>query len=276
MSITFATVLIGAGVFFFMMPSNVSVGSVAALAMVLQHFIPLSVSALTMIMNVVLLIIGFLFIGRTFGAKTVYTAMLLPTVIGILEVCFPDNVSLTGDQFLDVLCYCVVVGLGQAMLFGRNASSGGLDIVAKLMNKYLRMELGKAVGIAGIAVALSSALVCDTKTVILSLIGTYFNGILVDYFIFGATSKKRVCIISQKEEEILNFILHTLHSGATKYHAYGAYSNTQRMEINTIVDKHEYQKLMNFITATDPDAFITVYSVHETIYKPKPIVKQEK
>lgn len=269
--ITAATVLIAVAVYFFMMPSKVSVGSVAAFAMVLSNFVPLSVATLTMIMNIALLILGFVFIGKEFGIKTVYTAILLPGVIGTFEVLFPENPSWTNDQVLDVICYCVLVAIGQAILFGRNASSGGLDIVAKFMNKFLHMELGKAVGLAGMAVALSSALVYDAKTVALSVLGTYFNGIVLDHFIFGATLKRRVCIISQKEDEILQFILHELHSGATKYHAYGAYSDAQHTEINAIVDKNEYLKLMNFITEVDPDAFVTVYSVNEVRYKPKEI-----
>lgn len=267
--ITFAIALVAIAVYFFMIPSNVSVGSIAALAMVLAHFIPLSVATLTMLMNIVLLIISVLIIGKAFGAKTIYAAMLLPTFIGILEVVFPNQQSLTQDQMLDVLCYCVIVSFAQALLFTRNASSGGLDIVAKLMNKYLHMELGKAVGLAGMAVALSAAFVSDAKTVALSVLSTYFNGLVVDHFIFGSTIKKRVCIISKREKDILEFILHELHSGATKYHAYGAYSDTQQVEINTIVDKNEYQKLMNFIRKTDPDAFVTVYAVNELMYKPK-------
>lgn len=267
--ITFAIALVAIAVYFFMIPSNVSVGSIAALAMVLAHFIPLSVATLTMLMNIVLLIISVLIIGKAFGAKTIYAAMLLPTFIGILEVVFPNQQSLTQDQMLDVLCYCVIVSFAQALLFTRNASSGGLDIVAKLMNKYLHMELGKAVGLAGMAVALSAVFVSDAKTVALSVLSTYFNGLVVDHFIFGSTIKKRVCIISKREKDILEFILHELHSGATKYHAYGAYSDTQQVEINTIVDKNEYQKLMNFIRQTDPDAFVTVYAVNELMYKPK-------
>jgi len=269
--ITFATALVAVGVFFFMMPSNVTVGSIAGLAIVLSNFIPLSVSVLTMIMNVVLLIVGFLLIGKEFGIKTVYTAMLLPTLMGVLEILFPNNKSLTGDQTLDVVCYCCIVSIAQAMLFLRNASSGGLDIIAKIMNKYLHMELGKAIGFVGMISALASAFVFDAKTVALSVLGTYFNGIVLDHFIFGTTIKKRVCILSKKDKEILDFILNELHSGATKYHAYGAYTDAQQIEINTIVDKNEYLKLMNFITKTDPDAFVTVYAVNEMRYKPKEI-----
>lgn len=269
--ITIGTAIVSVSVFFFMMPSNVTVGSVAGLAMVLSNFVPVSVSMLTMIMNVGLLILGFIFIGKEFGVKTVYTAMLMPALMGVLEMIFPNNQSLTGDQTLDVVCYCTLVSVGMAMLFTRNASSGGLDIVAKFMNKYLRMDLGKAVSIAGMVAALASALVYDKKTVVLSVIGTYFNGLVVDHFIFGTTMKKRVCIISKYEKEILDFILHELHSGATKYHAYGTYSDAQYTEINTIVDKNEYLKLINFVTKKDPDAFVTVYTVNEMMYKPKVI-----
>ena len=146
--ITFGTAIVAASVFFFLVPGKVSVGSISGLAIVLSNFIPLSVSALTMIMNVILLIVGFMFFGKEFGIKTVYTSILLPTIMWILEVVFPNNQSLTGDQTLDVVCYCVFVSFGLAMLFVRNASSGGLDIIAKCMNKFLRMDLGKAMGVS--------------------------------------------------------------------------------------------------------------------------------
>ena len=165
--------------------------------------------------------------------------------------------------------YCFFVSIGLAILFNNNASSGGLDIVAKLMNKFLRIELGKAMSLAGMCVALSSALVYDKKIVVLSVLGTYFSGLLMDHFIFGSTIKKRVCIISKKEKEIREFILHELHSGATMYDAIGAYDEQHHREIITIVDKNEYMKLMNFITKTDAEAFVTVYAVNEIIYRPK-------
>lgn len=269
--ITAGITIVALAVFFFLMPSNVSIGGIAGLALLLANFIPLSVSALTMVMNVILLVIGFLFIGREFGVKTVYTSLLLPMEMGILEIIFPDSGSLTGDQTLDVVCYCVMVSAGMAILFNRNASSGGLDIVAKLMNKYLHMDLGKSASAAGMLIAVSSVLVADKKTVVLGILGTYFNGMVVDHFIFGSNLKRRVCIISAKDKEILSFILHELHSGATKYQAYGAYSDTARTEINAIVDKNEYLKLIKFITETDPDAFVTVYAVNEMMYKPKGI-----
>lgn len=267
--ITLATVIVAAAVFFFLIPSHVSVGSISGLAIVLGNFVPLNISVITLILNTLLLILGFLFIGREFGAKTVYTSFLLPVVLGVFEMMFPNNQSITNDAFLDVLCYIFVVSIGLALLFNRNASSGGLDIVAKFLNKYFRMDLGKAMSLAGMCVALSSALVYDKKIVVLSVLGTYLNGIALDHFIFGFNIKKRVCIISQREEEIRDFILHHLHSGATIYEAIGAYDGKPRKEIITIVDKNEYATLMTYVLKTDKNAFVTVYTVNEIIYRPK-------
>jgi uncharacterized membrane-anchored protein YitT (DUF2179 family) len=267
--ITVGTVIVAAAVFFFMLPSHVSVGSGAALAMVLSNFIPLSVSTITLIMNIGLLLIGFLLIGPEFGGKTVYCSILMPLVMGVFEGIFPDFQSITQDPALDVICYILVVGVGLSILFSRNASSGGLDIVAMLMNKYLKMDLGKAMSFSGMVVALSSALCYDSKTVILSLLGTYFGGMIVDHFIFGINIKRRVCVISEKLDAITDFVLNDLHSGATLNEIIGAYDNTPRREMITIVDKQEFKQLMDYIRKNDPKAFVTVYSVSEMRYIPK-------
>ena len=267
--ITVGTAIVAAAVFFFMLPSHVSVGSGAALAMVLSNFIPLSVSTITLIMNVGLLIIGFVLVGPEFGAKTIYCSILMPIMMGVFEVFFPSFQSITQDPLLDVICYILVVGIGLAILFSHNASSGGLDIVAKIMNKYLRMDLGKAMTYSGMAVALSSALCYDSKTVVLSLLGTYFGGMIVDHFIFGINIKRRVCVISSELDAIVDFVLHELHSGATLNEIIGAYDNTPRREMITIVDKNEHRQLMEYIRKIDPKAFVTVYSVSDMRYQPK-------
>ena len=267
--ITFGTIIVAAAVFFFMLPSHVSVGSGAALAMVLSNFIPLSVSTITLIMNIGLLIIGFVLVGPTFGAKTVYCSVLMPMVMGVFERIFPNFQSITQDPLLDVICYILVVGIGLAILFPRDASSGGLDIVAKIMNKYLHMDLGQAMSVSGIVVALSSALRYDAKTVVLSVLGTYFGGLVVDHFIFGMNIKRRVCVISAELEKIVQFVIHDLHSGATLNEIIGAYDNTPRREMIAIVDNQEYRRLMDFIRETDPKAFVTVYSVSDMRYMPK-------
>ena len=267
--LTVAVAIIAAAVYFFLVPSHTSVSSISGLGIVLSNFVPLQLSAITMILNVVLLIIGFFTCGREFGVKTVYTSVMLPLFLGLFEIIFPNFGSMTDSQELDVLCYILVVSVGLSILFNRNASSGGLDIVAKIMNKYLHMELGKAMSLSGMCVALSAALVYDKKTVALSILGTYFNGIVLDHFIFDHNIKRRVCIITKKEEKLRQFIIHDLHSGATIYEAIGAYNMEKRHEIITIVDKGEYQKLMKFINQEDPKAFITVYNVSNMRYQPK-------
>ena len=267
--LTVAVAIIAAAVYFFLVPSHTSVSSISGLGIVLSNFVPLQLSEITMILNVVLLIIGFFTCGREFGVKTVYTSVMLPLFLGLFEIIFPNFGSMTDSQELDVLCYILVVSVGLSILFNRNASSGGLDIVAKIMNKYLHMELGKAMSLSGMCVALSAALVYDKKTVVLSILGTYFNGIVLDHFIFDHNIKRRVCIITKKEEELRQFIIHDLHSGATIYEAIGAYNMEKRREIITIVDKGEYQKLMKFINQEDPKAFITVYNVSNMRYQPK-------
>ena len=267
--LTIAVAIIAAAVYFFLAPSHTSVSSISGLGIVLSNFVPLPLSAITMILNVVLLIIGFLTCGREFGAKTVYTSIMLPLILGLFEIIFPNFESMTGSQELDVLCYILVVSIGLSILFNRNASSGGLDIVAKIMNKYLHMELGRAMSLSGMCVALSAALVYDKKTVVLSILGTYFNGIILDHFIFDHNRKRRVCIITEKEEELRQFIIQELHSGATIYEAIGAYNFEKHNEIITIVDNSEYQKLINFINREDPKAFITIYNVSNMQYQPK-------
>lgn len=264
-----ATFIIAVAVYFFMKPSNTAISSVSALAIVLENIVPLTVAQLTMIMNVILLIVGFALFGSEFGFKTIYTSILLPVFLRIFEIIRPENISFTDDPFLDVILYVTLVSFGAALLFNDNASSGGLDIVAKILNKYLHIELGKAMSVAGIVIACSTIFFYDTKSVILSLLGTYINGLVLDHFIFGQNIKRRVCIITDKQKLVRNFILYDLQSGATLYEATGAYDMKTRQEIICIVTKPEYQKLMTFLEENDPSAFVTVYTVSEIRYIPK-------
>ena len=267
--ITFATFIVAVAVFFFMMPNNLAIASIAGLAVVLQKFIPLSVATISLIFNVGLLIIGFIFVGREFGGKTVYTSVILPIFVGIFEKLFPKYNGLTGDPFLDMICYIFIVSIGLSLLFNHNASSGGLDIIVKILNKYLHIDKGKAMSIAGMLVSLSAIFAYNTKTVVLSVLGTYLNGIILDYFLFGTNIKKKVCILSRKNEEIKKYILKNMHSGATLYKVIGAYNNEEHEEVVAIVNKREYGVLMQFIRRTDPDAFVTVSTINEVMYKPK-------
>lgn len=263
--VTVGTFIVSLAVFFFMIPSNVVVGSLTGLVMVLANFIPVKISVLTFIFNIVLLIIGFIFIGKEFGGKTVYSAIIMPLFLAIFEIIFPDNKSLTNDILIDTICYLLVVSVGLAMLFNVNASSGGLDIVAKILNKYMHVELGKAMSIAGMVTALSAILVYDTKTLVLSILATYANGIILDNFIDGYNRRKRVCILSTNHEQIQEFITNELKRGVTLYQAIGGYKKEERIEIVTILTRNEYAALLNYLHSIDQKAFVTVSTVNEVI-----------
>ena len=263
--ITLGIFIISMAVYFFMIPSNVIVGSFSGLVIVLANFVPLPISVMTFILNAVLLVIGFIFIGKEFGAKTVYTSIMLPAFLFIFEKIVPNNKSLTGDILIDTICYILVVSVGLAMLFNANASSGGLDIVAKIVNKYLHVEIGKAMTITGMCVAVSSILVYGTKEVILSILATYVNGIVIDNFIGGFNRRKRVCILSDHYEVVQKFITEELKRGVTLYTAMGGYNKTERIEIVTILTQNEYGKLLEYLHTVDMRAFVTVSTVNEVI-----------
>lgn len=264
-----ALAIIACAVFFFLVPSHASVSSIAGLAIILANFVPLSVATIVMILNIALLVLAFFLCGKEFFLKTTYASIVLPVFLYILERIFPNFTSFTNDPTLDVSCYIFLVSVGLAILFNRNASSGGLDILGKILNKYFHLDIGKSMSLVGMCIALSSAFVYDSKTVVLSVLGTYLNGMVLDHFIFGQSLKRRVCIVSEKEEEVRRFIVEKLHSGATIYEAIGAYKMEVRREIITIVTKSEYQKLINFMKKTDPKAFITIYKVNDIHYIPK-------
>lgn len=263
--ITVAVFVVSAAVYFFMIPSKVVVGSISGVAMVIAHLIPLPISVLTFLLNAILLLIGFIFIGKEFGAKTVYTSMLLPVFLWIFEQVIPIEESITGNLVFDLVAYVLLVALGQALLFRVNASSGGVDIIAKLINKFTNMEIGKAVMVAGMATAMTSILVYDVSILIISLIGTYANGLAVDYFIDGFNKRKRVCIITENYREVQEYILHNLNQGATLYVAQGAYDEKHRIELVTVLATQEYRMLINYLKNSDQQVFVTVSTVNEII-----------
>lgn len=261
--ITAGSVLIAAAVGFFMVPGDLVLGSVAGLAMVLSQVLPLRVATLNMILNILFMLLGFIFMGRSFGAKTVYASVLYPALVWGIDMVLPDLASMTGDTWLDLLCFIFLVSAGQAILFHVNASSGGLDVPAKILNKYFHIDIGKAVTVCGLVTVVSSVLVYDLRTMIVGILGTYLNGVVVDEFVSGFSRKKRVCILSDRHEEIKEYILHKLSRGVTVYQAVGGFEGKERPELVTILTKTEYAQLMAYVRRTDPDAFLTVTAVSE-------------
>lgn len=263
--ITAGIFLTAAAVYFFMMPANIVLGSITGLAMVLVNFIPVQVSVMTFILNVFCLVIGFLLVGKEFGAKTVYTSILLPVFLYVMELLFPNNSSLTNDLLLDTLCCIVLISIGQTLMFNANASSGGLDIVAKILNKYFHLELGKGIALAGILTVATTILVYDAKTLIVGILGTYFNGLVLDEYISGFARRKRVCFLSEKYQEIAEYIMHDIKRGVTLYEAKGGYDQSKKVEVQTILTQNEYGQLIDYIHKTDPKAFVTVSTVSEVV-----------
>ncbi len=263
--ISFATFVIAAAVYFFLIPSKVVIGSISGLAIVIAELVPLSISMITMILNVILLVIGFLLLGKEFGMKTVYTSLLMPIFIAVFEQFIPLNGSLTGSSIYDIAADILLVAFGQAILFNVNASSGGIDILAKILNKYCHIEIGKAVSAAGIVTAMTSILVYDIGTLIISILGTLANGQAVDYFTSGLNRKKKISIISDNYEKIEDYILHTMHRGVTRYQVIGSYNNETKVELVTIMDTNEYKKLLVFLHQYPEKVFVTVSNVSEIL-----------
>lgn len=265
--ITFAMLMVSSAVYFFMVPSKIVVGSVSGLAMVLAEILHMQMSTITFILNVVLLLAGFIFIGKEFGAKTIYTSLLLPVFLWIFEQIVPVNNSLTGNSVYDLVAYILIIALGQAILFNVNASSGGLDVVAKIISKYTHADIGKAVTIGGLITAVTSIFAYDVGTLIVSVLGTYANGLAVDYFIDGFNKRKKICILSEEYEKIQEYIMKDLRRGVTIYSARGGYDGREKTELVTIMTPNEYKQLLNYLHSTDVQAFVTVYNVSQVIGK---------
>lgn len=261
--ITFATFIIAISVYFFLVPSGVIIGSVSGLAIVISKITALSISSITLILNVVLLLIGFILLGKEFGMKTVYTSILMPIFIALFEIFIPLNGSLTGNSVYDIAADILLVAFGQAILFNVNASSGGIDIVAKILNKYCHIEIGKAVSMAGIVTAMTSILVYDIGTLIVSILGTFANGQAVDYFTSGLNKKKKISIICEEYEAIEEYILKTMHRGVTRYNVMGGYNKEAGIELVTIMNTNEYKKLLMFLHQYPHKVFVTVSNVNE-------------
>lgn len=267
MLITFAMLLVSAAVYFFMVPSKIVVGSISGLAMVLAELLHMQMSTITFILNAVLLLVGFIFIGKEFGAKTIYTSLLLPIFLWIFEQLVPVNESMTGNSVYDLVSYILIIALGQAILFNVNASSGGLDVIAKIISKYTHADIGKAVTIGGMITAVTSIFVYDVGTLVVSVLGTYANGIAVDYFIDGFNKRKKICILSDSYKEIQQYIMQDLKRGVTIYTARGGYDGQEKTELVTIMTPNEYKQLLNYLHSTDVQAFVTVYNVSQVIGK---------
>ena len=272
--ITIGTIICGVATYFFMVPSNLAIASVSGVAILIGKFVPLSKAILILILNLVLLVISWFFVGREFTIKSIYPSVGLPVVMMILGHYTPNYHGVMNDQFLDMICYLFLCDLGIALMVVRNASSGGLDVLYKMANKYLNIDFGVATSVVGLFISAPAIFIYDPKTGVLSILGTYVTGIIIDHYVFGMTTKLKVCILSKKNDQICEYIINELHSGVTRYEASGGFTGDKFDEINVIVNRNEYAKLMKHLREVDPDAFATVTNIHDVMYRPKRIAKQ--
>lgn len=264
-----------AAVYYFMIPGKLVLGSISGLSIVASNLlagfgIKLSVSTLVLAINAILLILAWIFIGKEFGAKTIFTALILGPLLDFWawimpyeNLIAPGQTSLMGDIWFDLLCFVLVVSFSQTILFHINASTGGLDIIAKIVNKYFHFDIGASVTVAGALICCTAFSINPFRLVIIGLIGTWINGLALDHFTDGLNRRKRVCIISKDYERIRKYIIDDLQRGCSLYTVKGGYSNDEYIEIQALLTIDEYSSVMEFIRSNKLQSFITAGNVSE-------------
>ena len=272
---TVGMAIAAAAVYYFMVPSKLVLGSISGLSIVVSNLfgmagIPVKVSWIVTAINAILLVMAWLLIGKEFGAKTVYTAMILGPLLDFWEwVCpyekliEPGLTSVMGEPLLDLIVFVLVVSVSQTILFSINASTGGLDILAKIVNKYLHFDIGVSVTVAGAIICCTAFSINPFRMVVIGLVGTWMNGLFLDYFMASVNKRKRVCIVSDRSEEIRSYIVNTLERGCTLYDVHGGYSGEPHVEIQTLLTMDEFSSVMDYVKKNDIHAFITAGNVSE-------------
>ena len=275
---TIGMVITACAVYYFLVPSKLIIGTISGLSIVISGVseklfgLALPVSTVIFVINAILLVLAYILIDKEFGIKTVYTALILGPLMRILETYFPydkyintnaEVPSVMGDIWFDLCCFVLLLSAAQAVLFKINASTGGLDILAKIVNKYLHFDIGASVSVAGGIICCTAFAINPFYMVVIGLIGTWINGLVVDYFTAGLNNRKRVCIISGEHEKIKNYIVNDLSRGVTLYDVRGGYSGEKKVELEVLLTKDEFSSLMAFINTENINAFITAGNVSE-------------
>ncbi|MBZ9633938.1 YitT family protein [Clostridium sp. FP1] len=264
--ITIGLALVAVGFYFFLVPNNLAVGGVSGLAMIINLYVPaLSIGAIMLVLNLILFIIGFIFIGSSFGVKTIYSSLGLSGMIWILEKTCPMSGSITNDLFLELVFGILIGAVGLGMVFNQNASTGGTDIIAKILYKYFHLDIGKALLLSDFLVTILAGIAFGPKIGMYALLGVIINGFTIDAVIAGMNICKKVEVVSSRGEEIKRYIIEELGRGATLYTAKGAYTNEEKEVITTVLGKKEFIKLKIYIKEIDKKAFIITYNVHEIL-----------
>lgn len=265
--LTVSTLIIAAGIYFFKFPNNFTFGGVTGLAVLLGKNSAISASDFTFIINMLLLLAGFLFFGRSFGLKTAYTSILLSLSLSLLERLCPADAPLTNEPMLELAFAIALPAFGSAVLFNIGASSGGTDIIAMILKKYTSINIGRALLFIDFAITLTGCFMFDIKTGLFSFLGLTIKAFMVDSIIESINQCKYFNVVCEKPVPICDFIVHELNRSATVFDARGAFTGGQKHIILTVMSRHEAVKLRQFIKETEPSAFILISNTSEIIGK---------
>ena len=265
-----------AAVNYFLVPSKIIIGSISGLSIVISAVlegigIGIKVSTVIVIINAILLVLAYLLIGPEFGLKTVYTALILGPMMDLWEKIYPmanfltepGQTSVMNDPWFDLLCFVLLLSISQSILFNINASTGGLDILGKIVNKYFHLDIGTSVSVAGIIICCTAFAINPFRMVVIGILGTFINGLCIDYFTASINKRKRVCIISSEHERIREFIIDNLQRGCSLYEVTGGYSGEKGMEIQALLTQDEFANLLAFMKDNEIKAFTTAGNVSE-------------
>lgn len=262
--ITFGVAILASGLFWFLFPSDLAVGGLSGFVMVVNRYFPMIPRGVMLLgFNVVLYILGFILIGKEFGGKTIYASLTASGMIILLESLFPVVEPLVADIFLNVFFGVLVSGVGMAIVFYQNASSGGTDIIAKIINKFYNIDIGKSLLMADFTVVVLAIFAFGMEKGLYALLGIIMNSFFIDYMIEGFDQKYKITLISRKNEEFREFIIRQIGRGVTIYPAVGGYTLESVDVIRAVMSKREFIKLKKKISVTDPEAFFTVTHVRE-------------
>lgn len=265
--LTVATLILVVGVYVFKFPNNFSFGGVTGLAVVLGAVIPISPGSITFAINMLLMVVGFLFLGKGFGIKTVYVSILMSVGLSLAERLFPMQAPLTTQPVMELIYAVVLPAFSSAILFNIGASGGGTDIIAMILKKYTRLNIGAALFLVDLGIVVASCLVFNAQTGLFSLCGLLAKSLVVDNVIESINLCKYFTIICNEPEPICDFITNRLRRSATVYQAEGAYEHNRRTIIITITKRSQAVELRNYIRRTQPTAFIAITNSSEIIGK---------
>ena len=265
--LTISTLIMAVGIYFFKFTNNFTFGGITGIAVLVAKFLPISASDFSFVVNILLLIIGWIVLGKSFAEKTAYSTILLSISLSLLERIYHMSHPLTNEPLLELIFAILLPALGSAILFNIGASSGGTDVIAMILKKYTSVDIGKGLMISDLIFTLAGFLVFNVKTGLYSLFGLIMRSALIDNFIESFNRSKYFHVVTSNATCICDFIQNDLQRGATIVNATGAFTGDDKYIILTVLSPSQAVKLRNFIKEHDPKAFLLVSNTSEIIGK---------